>query len=74
MSNGVKATRPHIGNNEIGEVESALEDMRRSLDGKQYIEGYIQSLTHELKAPIAGIQVRQNSCVSPYPLRSNCFF
>jgi two-component system sensor histidine kinase CreC len=30
--------------------------MRRSLDGKQYIEGYIQSLTHELKAPLAGIQ------------------
>jgi two-component system, OmpR family, sensor histidine kinase CreC len=56
ISHGVKTTKPNIGNNEIGDVEEALEEMRRSLDGKQYIEGYIQSLTHELKAPLAGIQ------------------
>jgi two-component system sensor histidine kinase CreC len=56
ISHGLKTTKPNIGNNEIGDVEEALEEMRRSLDGKQYIEGYIQSLTHELKAPLAGIQ------------------
>ena len=56
ISQGVKTTKPNIGKNEIGDVEEALEEMRRSLDGKQYIEGYIQSLTHELKAPLAGIQ------------------
>jgi two-component system sensor histidine kinase CreC len=56
ISQGVKTIKPNIGNNEIGDVEEALEEMRRSLDGKQYIEGYIQSLTHELKAPLAGIQ------------------
>jgi two-component system sensor histidine kinase CreC len=56
ISKGVKTSKPNIGNNEIGAVEEALEDMRRSLDGKQYIESYVQSLTHELKAPLAGIQ------------------
>ena len=56
ISQGIKTTKPNIGKNEIGDVEEALEEMRRSLDGKQYIEGYIQSLTHELKAPLAGIQ------------------
>jgi two-component system, OmpR family, sensor histidine kinase CreC len=56
ISKGVKTSKPNVGNNEIGAVEEALEDMRRSLDGKQYIEGYVQSLTHELKAPLAGIQ------------------
>ena len=56
ISQGVKTTKPNIGKNEIGDVEEALEEMRRSLDGKQYIEGYIQSLTHELKGPLAGIQ------------------
>jgi two-component system sensor histidine kinase CreC len=56
ISKGVKTSKPNVGDNEIGAVEEALEDMRRSLDGKQYIEGYVQSLTHELKAPLAGIQ------------------
>ncbi len=56
ISKGVKTSKPNVGNNEIGAVEEALEDMRRSLDGKQYMEGYVQSLTHELKAPLAGIQ------------------
>ena len=56
ISRGVKTSKPNVGKNEIGAVEEALEDMRRSLDGKQYIEGYVQSLTHELKAPLAGIQ------------------
>lgn len=56
ISKGVKTSKPNVGNNEIGAVEEALEDMRKSLDGKQYIEGYVQSLTHELKAPLAGIQ------------------
>ena len=74
VSNGVKATRPHIGNNEIGEVESALEDMRRSLDGKQYIEGYIQSLTHELKAPIAGIQGAAELLREPLPPEKQLLF
>jgi two-component system sensor histidine kinase CreC len=56
ISRGVESIKPNVGNNEIGAVEEALEEMRRSLDGKQYIEGYVQSLTHELKAPLAGIQ------------------
>ena len=55
ISRGLQVKRPTIGNNEIGDVEKALDEMRRSLDGKQYIETYIQSLTHQLKAPIAGI-------------------
>ncbi len=55
VSRGIETPRPTIGDNEIGDVEKALDEMRRSLDGKQYIETYIQSLTHQLKAPVAGI-------------------
>ena len=33
-------------NNEIGEGENALKDMRRSLHGKLYIGGYIKGLTN----------------------------
>ena len=35
ISKGVKTSKPNVGNNEIGAVEEALEEMRRSLDGKQ---------------------------------------
>ena len=56
ISKGIQSIKPNVGKNEIGAVEDALEEMRRSLDGKQYVESYVQSLTHELKAPLAGIQ------------------
>jgi two-component system, OmpR family, sensor histidine kinase CreC len=74
VSNGLPATRPNVGNNEIGAVENALENMRRSLDGKQYIEGYIQSLTHELKAPLAGIRGAAELLREPLPLAKQQHF
>jgi two-component system sensor histidine kinase CreC len=33
----------------------AMDAMRRELDGKNYIEQYVQSLTHELKTPLASL-------------------
>uniref|UniRef100_UPI0040475ABF two-component system sensor histidine kinase CreC n=1 Tax=Flavobacterium sp. TaxID=239 RepID=UPI0040475ABF len=74
ISKGVKTTKPNVGNNEIGAVEEALEDMRRSLDGKQYIEGYVQSLTHELKAPLAGIQGAAELLKEDLPLEKRTLF
>lgn len=40
----------------MGDVAKSLESMRSALDGKTYIEEYVQTLTHELKAPVAGIR------------------
>src|SRR5690606_5001899 len=34
----------------------ALDTMRTRLEGKNYVEGYVQTLTHELKSPLAAIQ------------------
>ncbi|NNJ92501.1 MAG: two-component system sensor histidine kinase CreC, partial [Gammaproteobacteria bacterium] len=34
----------------------ALESMRIALDGKSYVSDYVQTLTHELKSPIAAIR------------------
>jgi two-component system sensor histidine kinase CreC len=36
-------------------LASALESMRDSLEGREYVEHYVQSLTHELKSPVAAI-------------------
>ncbi|QIK81725.1 two-component system sensor histidine kinase CreC [Lysobacter sp. HDW10] len=41
---------------EFGELGRALEHMRTELDGKEYVEEYVHTLTHELKSPLASIQ------------------
>jgi two-component system sensor histidine kinase CreC len=56
VSRGEKAAPPQTGDNEIGDVAQSLESMRSALDGKTYIEEYVQTLTHEIKAPVAGIR------------------
>ena len=53
---GRKAILPKLGNNEIGTLGRALEDMRHKLEGKEYVEELMHTLAHELKSPIAAIQ------------------
>jgi two-component system sensor histidine kinase CreC len=49
--------RPQVGlGREVNTLANALHDMRESLEGRQYAERYIQTLTHELKSPLAAIQ------------------
>jgi two-component system sensor histidine kinase CreC len=47
---------PPRGSGEFGELGHALETMRERLDGKQYVEQYVHSLTHEMKSPLAAIR------------------
>jgi two-component system sensor histidine kinase CreC len=56
VTKGERTTLPELGNNEIAEVGQALESMRIALDGKSYVSDYVQTLTHELKSPIAAIR------------------
>ncbi|MEO6918286.1 MAG: two-component system sensor histidine kinase CreC [Collimonas sp.] len=53
---GERAQPPANGASEIVELGQALESMRQKLEGKQYVEQYIHSLTHEMKSPLAAIQ------------------
>lgn len=41
---------------EMRDLAGALTSMREELEGKTYVENYVQSLTHELKSPLAGIK------------------
>lgn len=41
---------------EFGELGRALESMRTQLEGKQYVEQYVHTLTHEMKSPLAAIR------------------
>ncbi len=46
---------PKLGNTEIKDLALTFEDLRIELEGKKYIEHYIQNLTHELKSPLSSI-------------------
>jgi two-component system sensor histidine kinase CreC len=53
---GTKATPPTLRSPEMATLALALETMREELEGKQYVERYVQTLTHELKSPLAAIR------------------
>lgn len=56
IRDGAPARLPALGNNEIGEMGAAIEEMREALEGKQYVEEYVHALTHEFKSPLAAVQ------------------
>jgi two-component system sensor histidine kinase CreC len=52
---GERAVLPSTAG-EFAELGQALETMRAKLEGKQYVEQYVHSLTHEMKSPLAAIR------------------
>lgn len=67
ISQGERRDPPRLGNNEVGDVGKALESMRTALDGKSYVADYVQSLTHEIKSPLAGIRGAAELLQEPMP-------
>ena len=55
LSLGKKVNLPNLGRNEIGQLGNNFEEMRRALEGRKYIENYVQTLTHEVKSPLSVI-------------------
>ncbi|GAB4061258.1 two-component system sensor histidine kinase CreC [Uliginosibacterium sediminicola] len=53
---GKRVTPPTGGGKQLSELALAMDAMRAELDGKQYIERYVQALTHELKSPLAALR------------------
>ncbi|MBK6637574.1 MAG: two-component system sensor histidine kinase CreC [Rhodocyclaceae bacterium] len=53
---GKRATPPTSGGRQLSVLARALTQMRAKLDGKHYVEQYVQSLAHELKSPLSGIR------------------
>ncbi len=52
---GNQTDRPSFGKSDIGDVGRAFEKVRADLEAKEYVEAYVQSLTHEIKSPVAAI-------------------
>ena len=53
---GARATFPKLDRTEIGTMGRALQKMQAALEGKAYVERYVQQLTHEIKSPLSAIR------------------
>ncbi len=56
VRDGKRVKRPVLGSNEMEELGIAFEQMRDALNGKNYVENYVQTLTHEIKSPVSAIR------------------
>jgi two-component system sensor histidine kinase CreC len=64
---GRRAVFPALDRTEIGDLGRALNKMRIALEGKEYIEQYVQRLTHEIKSPISAIRGAAELLVEEMP-------
>lgn len=56
IRDGRRSPFPPVRGSEMQTMALAMEEMRHALDGKEYVEQYVQSLTHQLKSPLTAIR------------------
>lgn len=56
IRDGKRPPPPKTGRSEIGRLAESFEEMREALEGKNYVEQYIQTLTHEMKSPLSALR------------------
>ena len=56
IRDGKKAPLPRLGSTELRTLGDAFEEMREALEGRKYVEQYVQTLTHEIKSPLTAIR------------------
>ncbi|MEP2774771.1 MAG: two-component system sensor histidine kinase CreC [Luteolibacter sp.] len=57
IEKGKRTPLPYLGlGKEVNTLARALESMRESLEGRRFAERYVQTLTHEMKSPLAAIR------------------
>ncbi len=57
IEKGQRPQKPKLGaGREVNSLYQALETMREALEGRRHAEHYTQTLTHELKSPLAAIR------------------
>jgi two-component system sensor histidine kinase CreC len=61
------ASLPRMGRRAIGVIGAAYDEMRDALAGRNYVEEYVQTLTHEIKSPLSAIRGAAELLQEPMP-------
>jgi two-component system sensor histidine kinase CreC len=57
IERGERPEKPKIGiGREVNTLAHALDSMRDALEDRNYVQRYVQTLTHEMKSPLAAIR------------------
>lgn len=56
VAQGARPSAPRMPGRHLRILGETTEAMREALENRKYVESYVQSLTHEMKSPIAGIR------------------
>jgi two-component system, OmpR family, sensor histidine kinase CreC len=66
LQRGERTSLPYLrSSQEVQSLANAMEEMRTELEGRDYAGRYIQTLTHELKSPIAAIRATSELLAEP---------
>ena len=55
LSKGQNIEPPKLGEAELAALAAAMKNMREQLSGKEYVEEYLLTMTHEMKSPLSAI-------------------
>jgi two-component system sensor histidine kinase CreC len=67
VSSGKKVEAPTGGGRQFSELARVLSVMRERLEGKQYVEKYVQNLAHEMKSPLTAVVSAAELMEAPLP-------
>ncbi|MDC0920053.1 two-component system sensor histidine kinase CreC [Candidatus Thioglobus sp.] len=65
LSKGENTVAPKIRQTEFSELSRAIEKLRVDLEGREYVEEYIDTMAHELRTPITGIRATAENLLMP---------
>jgi len=65
LSKGENVVAPKIRQVEFAELSQAIEKLRVDLEGREYVEEYINTMAHELRTPITGIRATAENLLMP---------
>jgi two-component system, OmpR family, sensor histidine kinase CreC len=71
LAKGEQARRPTSSTKELEQLASSIEKLRGQVDGKLYVERYVQALTHELKSPLTALQAHAELLVETQSAETN---
>jgi len=61
LAQGEKVDPPKIRLQEFSQIAESIDSLQKRLKGKKYIETFISSIAHEVRAPLAGIRANTES-------------